>query len=163
MLLGAGTVLTVEQAEKAVTAGARFIVSPGFGPAVVDWCLRQGVPVLPGVATPTEIMMALDKGIKIVKFFPAEALGGIATLKALSAPFGGVKFMPTGGVSAANLSDYLGVARGPRLRRHLDGGGEVDLRRPVYRDHTAGRGGACRSCAGRAGSRGAGEGREPAD
>jgi 2-dehydro-3-deoxyphosphogluconate aldolase / (4S)-4-hydroxy-2-oxoglutarate aldolase len=109
MMLGAGTVLTVEQAEKAVSAGARFIVSPGFGPAVVDWCLRQGVPVLPGVATPTEIMMALDKGIKIVKFFPAEALGGIATLKALSAPFGGVKFMPTGGVSAANLPDYLAL------------------------------------------------------
>jgi 2-dehydro-3-deoxyphosphogluconate aldolase / (4S)-4-hydroxy-2-oxoglutarate aldolase len=109
MMLGAGTVLTVEQAEKAVIAGARFIVSPGFGPAVVDWCLRQGVPVLPGAATPTEIMAALDRGVKIVKFFPAEALGGIATLNALSAPFGGVKFMPTGGISAANLPDYLAL------------------------------------------------------
>ena len=88
-----------------------FIVSPGFGPAVVDWCIRQGVPVPPGVATPTEIMMALDKDIQNVEFFPAEALGGIATLKAFSAPFGGVKFMPTGGVSVANLPDYLALPR----------------------------------------------------
>ncbi len=107
--MGAGTVLTVDQAERAVGAGARFIVSPGFGPAVVDWCLSKGVPVLPGVVTPTELMTALERGIQIVKFFPAEAYGGIATLKALSAPFGGVKFMPTGGISASNLAAYLSV------------------------------------------------------
>jgi len=109
LLLGAGTVLTVEQAELAVDAGARFIVSPGFSPAVVDWCLHRGVPVIPGVVTPTELMVALDKGLNILKFFPAEAYGGIATLKALSAPFGGVKFMPTGGVSAKNLAEYLSL------------------------------------------------------
>ena len=109
MLLGAGTVLTVEQAEKAVIAGGAFHRVARLWPRGRGLVHRQGVPVLPGVATPTEIMMALDKGIKIVKFFPAEALGGIATLKAFSAPFGGVKFMPTGGVSAANLPDYLAL------------------------------------------------------
>jgi len=107
LLLGAGTVLTLEQAKKAVAAGARFIVSPGFSPALVDWCQSSGVPVLPGVATPTDVMMALEKGLSIVKFFPAEAFGGVATLKALSAPFGGVRFVPTGGINARNLADYL--------------------------------------------------------
>ena len=109
LLLGAGTVLTLDQAKKAVAAGARFIVSPGFSPALVDWCQSSGVPVLPGVATPTDIMMALEKGLSIVKFFPAEAFGGVATLKALSAPFGGVRFVPTGGINARNLADYLSL------------------------------------------------------
>lgn len=109
LLLGAGTVLTLEQAAKAVAAGARFIVSPGFSPALVDWCQSSGVPVLPGVATPTDVIMALEKGLSIVKFFPAEAFGGVATLKALSAPFGGVRFVPTGGINAGNLADYLSL------------------------------------------------------
>lgn len=109
LLIGAGTVLTVEQAEQAVEAGAKFVVSPGFGVEVVDWCLDHDVPVLPGVVTPTEIMMALEKGIRIVKFFPAEAYGGVATIKALSAPFGGVKFMPTGGITPQNLATYLAL------------------------------------------------------
>ena len=109
VLVGAGTVLSPDQAEKAVAAGARFIVSPGFDPKVVDWCLGHFIPVTPGVATPTEINMALDKGLHILKFFPAQALGGVATLKAIAAPYGGVKFIPTGGVNAKNLADYLSL------------------------------------------------------
>jgi 2-dehydro-3-deoxyphosphogluconate aldolase/(4S)-4-hydroxy-2-oxoglutarate aldolase len=109
VLVGAGTVLSQDQAEKAVAAGARFIVSPGFDPKVVDWCLEHSIPVTPGVATPTEINLALDKGLHILKFFPAQALGGVATLKAIGAPYGGVKFIPTGGVNASNLADYLSL------------------------------------------------------
>jgi len=107
MTIGAGTVLTVDQAERAVGAGAGFIVSPGFDVRVVDWCQAHAVPVIPGVATPTEILMALGKGIDVVKFFPAEALGGIRTLQATAAAFAGVKFIPTGGISAQNLAAYL--------------------------------------------------------
>ena len=109
IILGAGTVLTVDQADKAVSAGARFIVSPGFNQKVVDWCLRNEIPVTPGVMTPTEIDMALDRGLNILKFFPAEAIGGIAVLKAISAPYGGVKFIPTGGINQNNLADYLAL------------------------------------------------------
>jgi 2-dehydro-3-deoxyphosphogluconate aldolase/(4S)-4-hydroxy-2-oxoglutarate aldolase len=109
VVIGAGTVLSVEQAEKAVAAGARYIVSPGFDPKVVDWCLTHDVAVTPGVATPTEINMALDKGLNILKFFPAEALGGLKTLKALAAPYVGVKFIPTGGINPKNLADYLSL------------------------------------------------------
>lgn len=107
IIVGAGTVLSVDQAARAVSAGARFIVSPGFNPKVVDWCLEHEVPVTPGVATPTEIDMALEKGLEILKFFPAEALGGVRMLKALAAPYGGVKFIPTGGINQDNLADYL--------------------------------------------------------
>jgi 2-dehydro-3-deoxyphosphogluconate aldolase/(4S)-4-hydroxy-2-oxoglutarate aldolase len=107
MMVGAGTVLSVTQAQKAVNAGARFIISPGFDPKVVDWCLEHNVPVVPGVATPTEILMALDKGLNILKFFPAEALGGIPMLEAIAAVFAGVQFIPTGGVTATNLAAYL--------------------------------------------------------
>lgn len=107
IIVGAGTVLSVDQAERAVSAGARFIVSPGFNQKVVDWCLQNEMPVAPGVATPTEIDMALDKGLEILKFFPAEALGGIRMLKAIAAPYGGVKFIPTGGINQDNLGDYL--------------------------------------------------------
>ncbi len=109
IILGAGTVLTTAQAEKAIGAGAQFVVSPGFNPKVVDWCLERKVPVIPGVATPTEIEMALDKGLAILKFFPAQAIGGIEMLKAISAPYGGVKFIPTGGINAQNLADYLNL------------------------------------------------------
>lgn len=107
MVVGAGTVLTVEQAQQALDAGAAFIVAPGFSAKVVDWCLERRMPVLPGVVTPTELMAGLERGLRIFKFFPAEAYGGVATIKALSAPFGGVRFMPTGGVTAKNLADYL--------------------------------------------------------
>jgi 2-dehydro-3-deoxyphosphogluconate aldolase/(4S)-4-hydroxy-2-oxoglutarate aldolase len=107
MIVGAGTVLSVAQAQKAVEAGARFIVSPGFDPKVVDWCLEQKVPVTPGVATPTEIIMGINKGLEIFKFFPSESLGGIRMLKAIAAAFVNLKFIPTGGISASNLAAYL--------------------------------------------------------
>jgi 2-dehydro-3-deoxyphosphogluconate aldolase / (4S)-4-hydroxy-2-oxoglutarate aldolase len=107
MLVGAGTVLTPEQVDQAVDAGARFVVTPGFGPAVVRRCQELGVPVFPGVASATEIMMALDAGVPTVKFFPAEQLGGVAMVKALAAPFRSVRFIPTGGVTTANLASYL--------------------------------------------------------
>jgi 2-dehydro-3-deoxyphosphogluconate aldolase/(4S)-4-hydroxy-2-oxoglutarate aldolase len=109
LLVGAGTVLTPEQADRAVDAGARFVVSPGFGPAVVRRCQELGVPVFPGVATATEIQQALDAGLGVLKFFPAEQLGGAAMVKALAAPFGSVRFLPTGGVTAENLAGYLHV------------------------------------------------------
>ena len=107
MVLGAGTVLSVDQAERAVLAGAQFVVSPGFNPAVVDWCLDNDVPVVPGVATPTEIEMALQRGLEILKFFPAEVSGGVKMLKALAGPYSGVRFVPTGGLNATNLASYL--------------------------------------------------------
>lgn len=107
MLLGAGTVLTVEQAEQATQAGAQYIVAPGFDSAVVGWCQARNVPVLPGAVTPTDISMALARGLDLLKFFPAEAMGGVQTLQALSAPFAGVRFIPTGGITAANLPQYL--------------------------------------------------------
>ncbi len=107
IILGAGTVLSVDQADRAVSAGAQFIVSPGFNPKVVDWCLQNEIAVTPGVLTPTEIDMGLDKGLSILKFFPAEALGGIKMLKAIAAPYVGVKFIPTGGINLDNLTDYL--------------------------------------------------------
>jgi len=109
MLTGAGTVLTVQQVEQAVRAGARFIVSPGFDPSVVDWCQEHEVPVLPGVATPTEINMALARGLQLLKFFPAEELGGVRMLKALRAPYSEVKFVPTGGIASHNLAQYLNL------------------------------------------------------
>ena len=110
VLLGAGTVLEVDQARRAVDAGARFIVSPGFSRPVVEWCQREAVPVMPGVATATEILTALEAGLSTLKVFPAEALGGVALLEALAAPFGGVKLVPTGGISSANLASYLRIS-----------------------------------------------------
>lgn len=107
MLVGAGTVLNAAQAARVIDAGARFIVTPGLSLDVVRHCQARSVPVFPGVATATELMAALDAGIETVKFFPAEQLGGVAMLKALAAPLHMMKFIPTGGVSAANLADYL--------------------------------------------------------
>jgi 2-dehydro-3-deoxyphosphogluconate aldolase/(4S)-4-hydroxy-2-oxoglutarate aldolase len=109
MAVGAGTVLTAEQVDRAVDAGAKFVVSPGFGPAVVARCVELGVPVYPGAATATEIQMALDAGLGTVKFFPAEQLGGAAMIKALAAPFRQVRFIPTGGVTTENLGQYLAL------------------------------------------------------
>ena len=109
MLVGAGTVLTVQQAEQAIRAGAQYIVAPGFDAAVVDWCQEHGVPVLPGVATPTEINMALARGVKLLKFFPSEEIGGVRMLKALYAPYQEVQFIPTGGIKAHNLAEYLAL------------------------------------------------------
>jgi len=107
VLVGAGTVLSVEQAEKAIGAGAKFIVSPGYNPKVVKYCLDNEVPVVPGCSSPTDIEMALEAGLDVVKFFPAEAFGGLKALKAISAPYGAVKFIPTGGIDETNLIDYL--------------------------------------------------------
>ncbi len=109
MLVGAGTVLTVQQAEQATRAGAHYIVSPGFDATIVDWCLERNIPMLPGVATPTEIMMAHARGVTLLKFFPAEELGGVRMLKALSGPFPDVRFIPTGGINATNLPEYLAL------------------------------------------------------
>lgn len=107
MLVGAGTVLATEQVDRAVRAGAKFIVSPGFDPEIVDYCLSKNIPVFPGCITPSEVAQAVKRGLKVVKFFPAEQFGGAATIKALAAPYTSVRFMPTGGVSAKNLSGYL--------------------------------------------------------
>jgi 2-dehydro-3-deoxyphosphogluconate aldolase / (4S)-4-hydroxy-2-oxoglutarate aldolase len=110
MLVGAGTVLNVDTVKRAVDAGAKFIVSPGFSEKVVTYCIEHKIPVTPGCVTPTEIQMALEHGINTVKFFPAEAVGGIKTLKAFAAPFGQVKFIPTGGITEKNLAEYLSFA-----------------------------------------------------
>ena len=107
MLVGAGTVLTPEQADEAVEAGAKFIVSPGLNPRVVKHCLDKGIPVLPGCATPSEVEQALELGLKAVKFFPAEAAGGLNMIKSMSAPYGSLKFMPTGGINEENMLQYL--------------------------------------------------------
>lgn len=107
MYVGAGTVLTVDQVDRAVGAGAKFIVSPGFDAEVVDYCLEKGIPVFPGVITPSEAIQAYKRGLRVLKFFPASQFGGVATIKALASVFPGVKFMPTGGVSASNLKDFL--------------------------------------------------------
>ena len=107
MLVGAGTVITLEQCKKAVECGAKFIVSPGFDPEVAAWCVERNVPITPGCVTPTEIVAAMKLGLNAVKFFPAGVYGGLKAMKALSAPFGGIKFIPTGGVDAKNLKEYL--------------------------------------------------------
>ena len=106
MLVGAGTVVTLDQCMQAIACGAKFIVSPGFDEEVVAWCCENRIPVTPGCVTPTEIMAALKYGLKVLKFFPANVYGGLAALKSLSGPFGGVKFIPTGGVGPANLGDF---------------------------------------------------------
>ena len=107
MFVVAGTVLTIDQVDRAVAAGAKFIVSPGFDPEIVDYCLSKNIPVFPGCITPSEVAQAVKRGLKVVKFFPAEQFGGVATIKAMAAPYVGLKFMPTGGVNAKNLENYL--------------------------------------------------------
>ena len=111
MIIGAGTVLSTEQADRAIDAGARFIVSPGFNPKVTEHVLKKGVPMTPGICTPTEIEAALQFNLDVLKFFPAEPSGGLKMIKALAAPYVGVNFMPTGGISAANVRDYLAYDR----------------------------------------------------
>jgi 2-dehydro-3-deoxyphosphogluconate aldolase/(4S)-4-hydroxy-2-oxoglutarate aldolase len=107
VLVGAGTVLTIDQVDRAVGAGAKFIVSPGFNPEVVGYCVEKGYPIFPGCPTTSDIEKAMGYGLKVVKFFPAEAMGGLKVIKAVSAPYGSMKFMPTGGVNEKNLLDYL--------------------------------------------------------
>ena len=108
-LIGAGTVHSAEQAKAAVEAGAQFVVTPGFNPRTVMWCQENQVPVFPGIATPTDLELALEHGVETVKFFPAETLGGVNTLKAFSGPYGQIRFIPTGGIHAGNLADYLAL------------------------------------------------------
>lgn len=107
LLVGAGTVLNVEQAERAVANGATFIVSPGLDPATVRWAMEREIAIFPGIATPTDLMQAVALGLEVVKLFPAETLGGLGALKALAGPFPAMKFIPTGGVSAENLGSWL--------------------------------------------------------
>ena len=109
VLLGAGTVLTPEQADKAAAAGAGYIVSPGLNPRVVRHCLQKGYPILPGCSSPSDIELALELGLTAVKFFPAEALGGVNMIKALLGPYGGLNLVPTGGINTQNLHDYLSI------------------------------------------------------
>ena len=107
MLVGAGTVLTTEQVDRAVVAGAKFIVSPGINPKVVEYCVKKGIPVTPGTCNPSNVETALEFGLDVVKFFPAEPAGGLNYIKAIAAPYTGVKFMPTGGINAENVKEYL--------------------------------------------------------
>ena len=111
ILVGAGTVLTTDQVDRAVGAGARFIVAPGFNPKVVDHCIARGIPVAPGISSPSEIEMGLERGLSVLKFFPAGASGGLEFLKAISAPYSGVQFMPTGGIEQGHLKEYLSFNR----------------------------------------------------
>jgi 2-dehydro-3-deoxyphosphogluconate aldolase/(4S)-4-hydroxy-2-oxoglutarate aldolase len=111
MLVGAGTVLSRGQAAEGRAAGARFVVAPGFNPAVVEYCQSVELPIFPGVCTPTEIEMALGAGLMVLKFFPAEPMGGLPYLKAIAAPYTTVSFMPTGGIGPSNLASYLGFPR----------------------------------------------------
>lgn len=107
MLVGAGTVLTTEQVDQAMEAGAKFIVSPGFDPEIVDYCLKKEIPVFPGCITPSEAAQAVKRGLKVVKFFPAEQAGGLEMIKAMAAPYPMLKFMPTGGINPQNMEKYL--------------------------------------------------------
>ena len=107
VLVGAGTIVTLEQCKLAIEMGAKFIVSPGFSDEIVGYCVEHGVAVAPGCVTPTEIMAAMKHGLKMVKFFPANVYGGLNAMKNLSAPFVGLKFLPTGGVNAANIKEYV--------------------------------------------------------
>ena len=111
MMVGAGTVLTIENADAAIEAGAKFIVSPGLNPKIVQYCMDKGIPMIPGIATATEIEQAMGFGLKAVKFFPAEAMGGLKTIKALCGPYTEMEFMPTGGVNTANVKDYLAFSK----------------------------------------------------
>ncbi len=107
MLIGAGTVLTIEQVDRAVAAGAKFIVSPGLNPKVVEYCVERNITVTPGCANPSDVEQAIENRLDVVKFFPAEQAGGLAYIKAIAAPYVGMKFMPTGGINAKNVRDYL--------------------------------------------------------
>ena len=111
MLVGAGTVLTTEQVDRAVAAGAKFIVSPGLNPRIVKYCCEKGILITPGCSNPSDVEIALENGLEVVKFFPAEQAGGLPMIKAMAAPYVGVKFMPTGGINAKNVREYLAFNR----------------------------------------------------
>jgi 2-dehydro-3-deoxyphosphogluconate aldolase/(4S)-4-hydroxy-2-oxoglutarate aldolase len=109
MLVGAGTVLTIEQVDKAIAAGSKFIVSPGFNPKIVSYCIEKNITIIPGTSTPSDMEAAMEMGLKVVKFFPAEQSGGASYLKAVGGPYTNLKFVPTGGVNAKNLNEYLSM------------------------------------------------------
>ena len=111
IFLGAGTVLTIDQAREAVDSGAVFLLAPGFNPKVVDYCIENGITMIPGINSPTGIEMALERGLEVVKYFPAEASGGLNLLKAMSAPYSGIQFIPTGGINTGNLKEYISNKR----------------------------------------------------
>lgn len=140
MLVGAGTVLTIRQVEQAVRAGAQFIVTPCFDPEVVDYCIAKNIPVLPGCVTPSEVAQAVKRGLLAVRFFPAEAFGGVDTIKSLAAPYTGLRFIPTGGVSLKNLREYLNcgynIACGGNwmVKSDLIRGGNFDIIQKLTRD-----------------------------
>lgn len=138
ILLGAGTVLTEDQARAAIAAGAQFIVSPGFNARVVDFCLQQALAVFPGVATPTDIEAALSRGLSILKFFPAEAIGGIPYLKAIAGPYRQIRFIPSGGINPGNLAAYLSLpnviacnASWPVSSKYIKSGNFKEIRNQV--------------------------------
>lgn len=132
LLVGAGTVLSVDQAKSAVDAGARFMVAPGFNPTVVDYCLDQGICVVPGVNNPSQIERALERKLEVVKFFPAEASGGLPFLKAVAAPYSGIQFLPTGGINLQNLMTYLSFPRVIACGGSWDGRGRSDQRGQLH-------------------------------
>ena len=111
MLVGAGTVLTTDQVDRAVAAGAKFIVSPGLNPRIVKYCVEKGILITPGCTNPSDIEQAIENGLEVVKFFPAEPAGGLKMIKAMAAPYVGMKFMPTGGINPKNVRDYLAYDR----------------------------------------------------
>ena len=111
MFVGAGTVLTTEQVDRAVAAGAKFIVSPGLNPRIVKYCVEKGITITPGCTNPSDIEQAIENGLEVVKFFPAEQAGGLPMIKAMAAPYVGMKFMPTGGISPKNVKEYLAYDR----------------------------------------------------
>ncbi len=108
-LVGAGTVHSVDQAKQVADAGARFVVTPGFNARTVQWCLDNDIPIFPGVSSPTDLEMAIELGLEVVKFFPAERIGGIPMIRALQGPYGDIRFVPTGGINTDNVSDYLSL------------------------------------------------------
>ena len=140
ILVGAGTILTKSDAETAVDAGASFVVTPGFDGDLVDWCLDQSIPVIPGVMTPTDINAAINRKLNVLKFFPAEAAGGVKTLKAISGPYGSIKFVPTGGITLGNVEEYLSlpnvVACGGSwlVKKALISSGEFDTIKSLVRE-----------------------------
>ncbi|HHW30867.1 MAG TPA: bifunctional 4-hydroxy-2-oxoglutarate aldolase/2-dehydro-3-deoxy-phosphogluconate aldolase [Clostridiaceae bacterium] len=130
MLVGAGTVVSLEQCKKAVDCGAKFIVSPGFDAELVSWCQQNNIPIVPGCVTPTEIMAAKKLGLYVLKFFPANVFGGLSAMKSLVGPFSDIKFIPTGGINAANLADY---AAAPYV--HAIGGSWVCSKEDINKDN----------------------------
>ncbi|MBQ9065671.1 MAG: bifunctional 4-hydroxy-2-oxoglutarate aldolase/2-dehydro-3-deoxy-phosphogluconate aldolase [Blautia sp.] len=143
MLVGAGTVLTTEQVDRAVNAGAKFIVSPGLNPKIVKYCQEKNIPITPGIQTPTEIEAALELGLTTLKFFPAEPAGGLKMIKAIAAPYVDVSFMPTGGISESNVREYLAynriVACGGSwmVKKELVANGEFDKIRDMVAEAAA--------------------------